>query len=70
MTVVAHHCRSCNAIIGWLRTATGKSMPVDFGSIRDDDIPSTIFDPSRHKSHFSTCPQANQHRRTTRSVPP
>lgn len=43
----ARDCRSCSARIFWIVTATGKKMPVD---------------PDGH-SHFSTCPNAAQHRR-------
>jgi hypothetical protein len=62
MSVQAHHCRSCGAMIGWLRTAAGKTMPVDFSSIDPDAHEALQFDPKRHKSHFSTCPQAGEHR--------
>lgn len=43
----ASSCRSCDAAIFWIKTAAGKSMPVD----RDGT------------SHFATCPHAAQHRR-------
>lgn len=51
-------CRSCNAVIGWLKTKLGKSMPVDFTSIAKDDTTTTIYDPARHVSHYKTCTDA------------
>lgn len=53
-------CRSCRAQIIWFRTAGGKNMPVDADTVEPDD---DELDLSRHVSHFSTCPQASQHRR-------
>lgn len=53
-------CRSCAAPIVWLKTASGKSMPVDAPSVQAGD---TTFDASRHVTHFSTCPNADQHRK-------
>ncbi|MEY4760642.1 MAG: hypothetical protein RLZZ200_498 [Pseudomonadota bacterium] len=53
-------CRSCNAKIIWLKTAGGKNMPVDEGTVEAGDYE---FDSKRHKSHFATCAQADQHRR-------
>jgi hypothetical protein len=53
-------CRSCRQTIIWFRTASGKNMPVDADTVKPDD---DELDLSRHVSHFSTCPQANQHRR-------
>lgn len=52
------NCRSCNAVIGWLKTKLGKSMPVDFASIAKDDTTTTVYDPTRHVSHYGTCPDA------------
>lgn len=40
-------CRSCDARIFWIKTSSGKSMPVDQDGA----------------SHFATCPNAAQHRR-------
>lgn len=53
-------CRSCGAEIIWLETAAGKAMPCDLVGINPD---SRLFDPKVHRSHFATCPNANQHRR-------
>lgn len=54
------HCRSCRAPIVWMKTVAGKNMPVDPEGIDEDD---ELFDPRKHTSHFSTCPQADDHRR-------
>lgn len=54
------NCKSCGAGIIWLRTLSGKSMPVDYLSVSDGE---TVFDYSKHTSHFATCKNADQHRR-------
>jgi hypothetical protein len=48
-------CRSCNAPIFWLKTAAGKTMPVNAESTWPGDLE---YDSERHTSHFSTCPDA------------
>ncbi|MBX6381466.1 MAG: hypothetical protein IRZ07_00625 [Microbispora sp.] len=53
-------CRTCQARIVWLKTAAGKNMPVDADSVEPGD---ETFEYGRHVSHFSTCKQADQHRR-------
>jgi hypothetical protein len=53
-------CKSCRAMIIWLKTAAGKNMPCDADSVYPAD---DQFDPAKHVSHFRTCPQAAQHRR-------
>jgi arginine/lysine/ornithine decarboxylase len=53
-------CRSCNQQIVFLKTATGKNMPVDADTVEPSD---DLFDRSRHKSHFATCPKADKHRK-------
>lgn len=53
-------CRSCNARIIFLVTATGKKMPVEADTVEPDD---QEFDADRHESHFAKCPAANQHRK-------
>jgi hypothetical protein len=54
-------CRSCRAQIIWFKTAAGKNMPVDADTVKPED---TEYDPDEgHKSHFATCPNADQHRR-------
>jgi hypothetical protein len=61
-------CRSCDENIVWMRTAKGKSMPVDADSVDEDDLDheddgTPKFDYEKHTSHFSTCPNADSHRR-------
>lgn len=53
-------CRSCSAEIVWLKTATGRQMPVDAATVEAGDV---TFDGKRHRSHFATCPTAFAHRR-------
>ena len=53
-------CSSCRAKIIWLLTKNLKPMPVDADTVEPAD---SQFDRERHKSHFATCPNANQHRR-------
>lgn len=53
-------CKSCRAKIIWFKTSAGKNMPVDADTVEPND---EELDLSRHASHFSTCPQANQQRR-------
>jgi hypothetical protein len=53
-------CSSCRAQIIWFKTGTGKNMPVDADTVEPED---EELDLARHKSHFATCPNANQHRR-------
>ncbi len=57
-------CRSCGADIYWVTMMTGKKMPIDRASER------RIVDTGygwkvdiAYRSHFETCPKADQHRR-------
>ncbi|MGH9549010.1 MAG: hypothetical protein ACRD3W_06535 [Terriglobales bacterium] len=54
------NCRSCDERIIWMKTSTGKNMPVDAETVEVGD---EEFDPKRHTSHFATCPDAAEHRR-------
>lgn len=60
----ASRCRGCGQLIFWVKTVTGKSMPV---SIAQDGAtaPSPSHD-GRGSSHFADCPQAAQFRRSDR----
>lgn len=60
---LATRCSSCQALIVWFRTASGKRAPVDEASTLPTDAEHQL-DMTRHKSHFATCPNANQHRRS------
>jgi hypothetical protein len=53
-------CSSCQAKIIWLLTKNLKPMPVDADTVEPAD---STFNHARHKSHFATCPNANQHRK-------
>lgn len=53
------NCRSCDAQIVWMKTESGRNMPVDVDSVSEGD---EVFDPSEHVSHFSTCPDADKFR--------
>lgn len=58
-------CRSCGATIIWLRTATATSpvskwMPVDPEGVERQAV---LFEPEKHRSHFASCPNAQQHRK-------
>lgn len=68
-------CRSCGAAIIWAETPAGKKMPMDaepavdgdwffqgdkvFKHLKIDETPA----PPLHKSHFSSCQNAAQHRK-------
>ncbi len=62
-------CRSCDASVVWMITNTGKNMPVDADSVDEAELEFDGMKPkfdhqAGHVSHFATCPQANQHRRS------
>lgn len=73
-------CRSCGAAIVWCKTANGKTMPVDAepadsGNVRVADGIATVLGAlevhaaraageALRLSHFASCPQAAEHRRT------
>jgi len=50
-------CRSCKAPITWLKTETGKFIPVNPDSVKDRPL-NNIYNSKIHVSHFATCPQA------------
>lgn len=58
-------CRSCRTPIKWIKTPSGKNMPVDLASretrvaiVGDVGVTTTTY-----ICHFVTCPNANRHRR-------
>lgn len=55
-------CKSskCNAKIVWLKTNSGKNMPVDADTVAPGE---DTFDSSKHTSHFATCIDAPQFKR-------
>lgn len=56
-------CKSCRARIVWLITVNGRNMPTDADTVEAHD---TEFEYGRHVSHFSTCANADQHRKKPR----
>lgn len=53
-------CRSCRAPLVFLKTETGKLIPVDKKTV---DAADEYFDRDRHVSHFATCPDAKRWRK-------
>ena len=62
-------CRSCNAAIVWLKTSTGKNMPVDadfmaqIADLEHDDAPEFSYADHADGVHWRSCPHAEEHRR-------
>ena len=76
MTPRIAHCRSCDDSIVWMKTSTGKKIPVNTDGVdertlewvfdpqeRSNDGRIPKFDPRQHTAHFATCKHADQHRR-------
>lgn len=59
---LATRCSSCAAPIVWFKTRSGKRMPVDEPTTQPTDRADQL-DLKRHRSHFATCVNADQHRR-------
>jgi hypothetical protein len=72
------HCRSCGAPIRWCLTTNGHKMPIDRELVADGEVILTthrseplalVYDPAihgdapRYRSHFKTCPHADEWRR-------
>ena len=61
-------CRSCGARIVWVRLESGKRCPLDIepkrGYLMTGDVPELI---EIYETHFTTCPQADQHRKPHRA---
>ena len=65
-------CKSCDAPIVWGVTKAGKKVPLDPPEKRYVARPRAVFDTQlgveiveTWTPHFATCPNANQHRRTS-----
>lgn len=61
-------CSTCKAKIVWMKTAKGKSMPVDLSPkvqlFLDFTTPRPLtFNHKTMISHFATCPDANKFRK-------
>lgn len=74
VAVVMAFCRSCGAAIDWHTMESGKKMPVDKdaqpdGNLAYDPVANTMrvappgTKPVMYRSHFASCPKANDHRR-------
>lgn len=76
----APKCKSCHAPIRWATVrGSGKHMPLDFDESEGGNVfllaggvavvgkqeDKTPFGATRHFSHFATCPNASDHRRST-----
>jgi len=60
-------CRSCGANLKWIKTPRGKSMPLDAVPItnvwtKNEQLDKWFYNNEAYVSHFSTCPNAEQHR--------
>lgn len=68
---MASNCKSCNAAIIWVKTVNGKTMPLDAepvgGTFLVESSQAGMQPTARavavRRSHFATCPQADQHRK-------
>lgn len=62
-------CNRCEQEIAFLKTASGKTMPVDAESLSEEDVElinrgdQPEFRYNDHVSHFATCPAAAEFRR-------
>jgi hypothetical protein len=58
------NCKSCGAAIFWVESANGKRMPLDAAPekriVIDGGIGRVV---DTYTSHFSTCPNAAEHRK-------
>jgi hypothetical protein len=59
------NCRTCGAKIAWVTFESGKKAPLDFPGekriVVDSDGVAHVYD--TYVSHFSTCPDAAEHRK-------
>lgn len=70
------HCRTCGAPVRWVKTASGRAMPLDAEPVERGNVvlrdgravyvskgnPAEQNEP-RYVSHFATCPQSRDWRR-------
>jgi len=67
MKVDFTYCRSCQAPIVWMVTKANKRIPVNADSVNVETLAFAgrvpVFNYLHHKSHFSTCPDAERWRR-------
>jgi hypothetical protein len=78
---VSAECRSCGAPILWAETTNGKLMPLDAeptgkglvierSGISKANADAVVFSRDVYVSHFATCPNAAQHRKTREAEHP
>ena len=61
----AARCRSCNAVVYWVRTPAGRPMPVSVNTdVAAECVEPTMTTVGRGISHFADCPNASQHRKS------
>lgn len=63
------NCKSCGAEIKWMKTESGKNIPVDVPPVEQETkydlvLTESVFKPGLMTAHFATCPNANKHRKT------
>lgn len=56
-------CKHCGKSIVFMRTKSGKSMPVNAETVSYGDEFTKFYDSKIHISHFSDCPGAEKFRR-------
>jgi len=60
-----NHCESCKKEIAFLKTKSGKFIPVNIDSLSNQEKQKLsegkriFFQFTRHTSHFATCPNAS-----------
>lgn len=58
-------CRTCGSRIRWIITPNGSKHPIDYDPIRlwqyNQETDSWGYINMGHRSHFKTCPDAEQH---------
>jgi len=59
-TNIEGKCGGCNKPIIWMRTLMNRLIPCNPESVGKDD---TVFDRSKHITHFATCPKADKFRK-------
>jgi hypothetical protein len=66
-------CTECKANISFVRTAKDKWMPVDAGSLSEEDLEDIhsdkiIYYRKDHTSHFATCTNPKKFRRVKNEI--
>lgn len=59
------NCRACRARIVFLKTANGRWIPINAETVTLED---TEYVPSRHTTHYATCPEADSFRRQSKGA--